>query len=75
MTEEEILAAVKRHADYTLSQGYSAMHTDEALEKSIMKDMTTHGEDLPESTQLLLLSLLVVFEVRRREVRCHSATH
>lgn len=75
MKEKDILAAVKRQVNHLVEEGMSAMHTDEAIEKTIIENWLKHGDAIQEDIQMLFLMLLVTFELRRRESNPAGATH
>lgn len=67
MNAQDIRASVSRQADGLVKEGMSAMHTDEWIEKSIIENWIKHGDAIPEEVQMMMLMLLTVFELRRRE--------
>lgn len=67
---EQVVAAISRHADHSIEQGMLAMGTDAAIEISLIDHLARLVErniSIPEETTMLLMGLLVVFEMRRRE--------
>lgn len=65
MTREEFLSQITNQVDQALADGFSAQDTDEFLEENILNELET--TQLPESTSSILVGLLVVFGMRRRQ--------
>lgn len=72
MNRDELIAEVNKHADYSIKEGMAASPTDEVFSASILNELVEVGEKLPERTQVMLLGLLVVFEMRRRDDMARS---
>ena len=75
MNAQDILAAVNRQVDHLVKEGMSAMHTDEAIEKTIVENWLQYGDAIQEDIQMVFLMLLVIFELRRRESNPGAVTH
>lgn len=72
MTREEFMEQINHLVDQAIADGMCATGTDEYLENSILDELET--TPLPETTSTLLIALLTVFGVRRREfLACHPA--
>ena len=67
MNAQGIRASVNRQVDDLVKEGMSAMHTDEWIEKSIIENWLKYGDAIPAEVQMMMLMLLTVFELRRRE--------
>lgn len=67
---KQVVDVIHQHVDYSIEQGMGAMGTDAALEASMIDHLARLVErnvSIPEETMMLLMGLLVVFEMRRRE--------
>lgn len=72
MTRDEFMAQINQQVDQAMADGMSANGTDEFIEQQILDELETTA--LPESTSTILVGLLVVFGIRRREfLACHPA--
>lgn len=67
MNAKDIRDLVNHLVDESVHDGFSAMHTDEWIEKSIVEQLLSHHEILPQEIIDTMVMLLMVFELRRRE--------
>lgn len=75
MNAQDILDSVNRQVNHLVAEGMSAMHTDEAIETTIVQNWLKYGDAIQEDIQMLFLMLLVIFELRRRETMAHVGVH
>jgi len=73
MTRTEFIDQINQQVDQAIADGYSAHGTDEFLEQSILDELEC--TPLPESTSAVLVGLLVVFGIRRREFLASHPAH
>jgi predicted phage-related endonuclease len=73
MTREGFMSQINQQVDQALNDGMSAVGTDEFLEETILNELE-HNQ-LPESTSSVLVSLLVVFGMRRRQFLAEHPAH
>lgn len=75
MTREEFMSQITQQVEQALAAGLSAVGTDEFIEESILTELEDPHAHLPESTIHMLLGLLVVFGMRRREFLASHPAH
>jgi hypothetical protein len=72
MTREEFMQEIDQRVDEAIAAGMLASGTDELIEESILDELET--TQMPKSTGAILVGLLVIFGMRRREfLSCHHA--
>lgn len=67
---DQVLVAINRHVEYAIKRGQTATDTNAAIEESLINHLASLVErnvSIPEETAMIILGLLVVFELRRRE--------
>jgi hypothetical protein len=73
MTREEFMDQINQQIDQAMADGMSAMGTEEFIEATILDELET--TQLPESTSSILVSLLVIFGMRRRQFLAEHPAH
>lgn len=75
MTRSEFLEQINEQVEQAIAGGFSATGTDEFIAEKILNELEENGDKLPESTTEVLVALLVVFGIRRREYLAGHPAH
>jgi len=73
MTREEFMAQINQQIDQAIADGMTANGTDEFLEQTIIDEL--ENVQMPETTGNILVGLLVVFGMRRRQFLAEHPAH
>jgi len=75
MNKSEFLKLIDAQVEKAVECGFCATGTDEFIAEKILNELGENGELIPESTTEVLVGLLVVFGMRRREFLAGHPAH
>lgn len=75
MNKAAFLKQIDEQVEQAIAGGFSATGTDEFIAEKILNELGENGDKLPESTTEVLVALLVVFGIRRREYLSGHPAH